>query len=33
MNSNDLIMRIAQGFFAVAATGASLVVLQFAMLA
>lgn len=33
MNSTDLIARVAQGFFAVAATGVSLVVLQFAMLA
>jgi len=33
MNSTDLIMRVAQWLFAVAATGASLLVLQFAMLA
>jgi hypothetical protein len=31
MNSDNLITRIAQGFFAVAATAVSLVVLQFAM--
>jgi hypothetical protein len=33
MNSTYLITRVAQGFFAVAATGASLLVLQVAMLA
>jgi hypothetical protein len=33
MNGTDLITRVTQGFFAVAAAGASLVVLQFAMLA
>jgi len=33
MNITNLITPVAQGFFAVAATGASLLVLQFAMLA
>jgi hypothetical protein len=33
MNSTDLITRVAQGFFAVATTGATVVILQFAMLA
>jgi hypothetical protein len=33
MNSTNLISRVAQGFLAVAATGASLLILQFAMLA
>jgi hypothetical protein len=33
MNSTNLIMRVAQALFAVAATGVSLVVLQFAMAA
>jgi hypothetical protein len=32
MNSTHLITRVAQGFLAVAATGVSLLVLQFAML-
>jgi hypothetical protein len=33
MNSTNLSTRVAQRFFAVAATGVSLLVLQFAMLA
>jgi hypothetical protein len=33
MSNIDLVTRIGQGFLAVAATGATVVVLQFAMLA
>jgi hypothetical protein len=33
MNSTNLITRVAQGLLAVTATGATVVVLQFAMLA